>query len=89
MTGLLAWCCPCILVGNNAEAVGEDKNLCFFGALASLFFFPLGYIIIRCILRGKIREQRGIKVRFVFEEYLSFTANVLLALLFLRFILVS
>ena len=87
MTGLLAWCCPCYLVGNIAEVVGENKTLCCLGACASLHFLPVGYLAIRCVLRGKVREQRGIKVRLTSERYLCLTANVLLALL-LCFILV-
>ena len=68
--GLLAWCCPCIVIGNNAEAIGEDKNLCLLGSLASLLVFPLGYLVIRFILRNKIREAKGIKVGMCVEDYI-------------------
>ena len=61
-TGLLAYCLPCIVIGNNAEAVGEDKTIWCLGTFALFMLVPLGYRIMRCILRNKIREVRGIKV---------------------------
>ena len=62
-TGLLAFFLPCVVVGQNAEYVGEDKAVYCLLACASLLFFPAGYIIIRTILRGKIRDQRAIQVQ--------------------------
>ena len=61
-TGLLAYFCPCIVVGTVAEAVDQDKTLCILGALAGIFFLPIAYLGIRIYLRNKLREQKGIEV---------------------------
>ena len=60
--GMLAWCCPCILVGRIAENLGEDRMLCTLGALFGILFVPAVYVAIRVLIRNKLREQRGIGV---------------------------
>ena len=60
--GMLAWCCPCILVGNIAETLGEDKTLCTLGALFGILFVPAVYVAIRVLIRSKLRDQKGIGV---------------------------
>ncbi|KAK3083325.1 hypothetical protein FSP39_019492 [Pinctada imbricata] len=53
---LLSFFVPCYQVGKNAEAIGESCILCGIG---SFFFIPL------VILRGKIREAKGIQGSFI------------------------
>jgi hypothetical protein len=70
LLGLLAFCCPCILIGNNADVVGENKTLCCLLSCVTLWFAPtflcyVGYLVIRMMLRGKIRQQKNIDVRTV------------------------
>lgn len=60
--GLLAFFCPCIVVGNVAEGVGENKTLCCLGALAAIYFLPIVYVGLRIYLRNKVRDQKGIEV---------------------------
>jgi len=51
---IVTYVAPCYTVGKTAEAIGEDCCMC-----------GLGYMFAGCIvggiLRGKIREQRGIE----------------------------
>ena len=61
--GLLTWFCPCIVIGRNAESVGESKIGCCLGSLLAFYFFWPGYLIIRTMLRNKVRESKGIDVR--------------------------
>ena len=62
LLGMLAWCCPCILVGRIAENLGEDRMLCTLGALFGILFVPAIYVAIRVLIRNKLREQKGIGV---------------------------
>ena len=62
---MLAWCCPCIAVGNIAESLGEDKTLCTLGALFGILCVPAVYAAIRVLLRNKLREQKGIRVSHI------------------------
>ena len=64
--GLLSWFIPCYQFGKNAEAVGENCCLCGF-LLCFLYWWggPYNNIwmsILRCTIRGKIRQQKGIDV---------------------------
>jgi Cys-rich protein (TIGR01571 family) len=59
-TCLLAFFCPCFAIGNNAEELGENKILCCLGACALIYFFCPGYLCLRTILRGKVRERKNI-----------------------------
>lgn len=61
--GLLSWFIPCYQFGKNAEAVGESCCLCGF-LLCFLYWWggPLWTSILRCTIRGKIRQQKGIDV---------------------------
>ena len=60
--GLITYFCPCVAVGNVAEAVGENKTLCCIGSLAALYFLPIAHLGIRIYLRNKLRSQKGIEV---------------------------
>ena len=63
--GLLSYFIPCYQFGKNAEAVGENCCLCGF-LLCFLFWWGGPYnifpAILRCTIRGKIRQQKGIDV---------------------------
>jgi len=48
--------CPCYVVGKTAEKVGESCMGC---ALIYLFV-PLAQLVVPIIIRGKVREQKGI-----------------------------
>ncbi|XP_022083502.1 cell number regulator 10-like [Acanthaster planci] len=52
---LMSWFVPCYIHGKNAEAVGEDCLLC---GLSIFVPFLNWYTLF--VVRGKIREQRGI-----------------------------
>ena len=54
---MLAFFCPCIVVGNIAEGVGQKKTLCCLGSLV-----PIVNLGIRIYLRNKLRDQKGIDV---------------------------
>ena len=58
--GLLSFFCPCYQFGKNAEQVGEE---CFTYGLSH--FIPILNWYCRTVIRGKIREQRGIEGSFV------------------------
>ena len=75
-TGLLSWFVPCYQFGKNAEAVGENCCLCGF-LLCFLYWWggPLWVSILRCTIRGKIRQQKGIDVS-VYEMF-SFPVKML------------
>ena len=53
--GLLSAFCPCIQFGRNAEQLGES---CFTYALSQ--FVPILSLYCRTVVRGRVREQRGI-----------------------------
>ena len=63
--GLLSWFIPCYQFGKNAEAVGDSCCLCGF-LLCFLYWWGGPYSIwpsiLRCTIRGKIRQQKGIDV---------------------------
>ncbi|XP_039254272.1 uncharacterized protein LOC120331267 [Styela clava] len=50
---LISYIAPCYTVGKTAEAVGDDCLLCGAG-------YMFGGCIIGGLLRGKVREQKGI-----------------------------
>jgi len=52
---ICTWFCPCYVAGKIAEKVGESCLLC---GLATLC--PIADIVTRFIIRGKVREQKGI-----------------------------
>ena len=54
--GLLSFFCPCIQFGRNAEALGES---CVTYALSQ--FVPILNIYCKTVVRGRIREQKGIE----------------------------
>lgn len=54
---IITYFLPCVTAGKNAEAVG--KSCCLWGFLAILG--PIG-IYTRAVVRGLIREQKGIDV---------------------------
>ena len=54
--GLLSFILPCVQFGRNAEAVGEN---CLMYGLSQLV--PLLDIYCRTMVRGKIRDQKGIE----------------------------
>jgi Cys-rich protein (TIGR01571 family) len=65
-TCLLAFFCPCFAIGNNAEELGENKWLCCLGSMVTLWFSAsllcyVGYLVIRTILRGKVRDKKNIE----------------------------
>ena len=51
----LTMCCPCIVAGRNADAVGYP--CCFCGCLSATCFLN---VLSNVFIRGKIREQFGI-----------------------------
>ena len=51
-----------MLIGQNAEAVGQDKMQCMMGALIGLCCGYVGYAVVRYMLRTKIEEHKGIHV---------------------------
>lgn len=51
---LLSWLLPCVVAGQNAEAVGESCILCGWAATT-----PFS-VCTRTAIRGKVRERRGI-----------------------------
>ena len=52
---IITYFCPCYTFGKNAEAVGDS---CFLCCLSQ--FIPFIDILTRTLVRGKIREQKGI-----------------------------
>ena len=62
--GLLSFFLPCYQFGKNAEAVGENCILCGLLLLGMYWFglWPFWTAFLRCHIRGKIREQKGIDV---------------------------
>ena len=54
--GLLSFFCPCIQFGRNAEALGES---CVMYALSQ--FVPFLNLYCKTMVRGRIREQKGIE----------------------------
>lgn len=56
ISGLCSFCLPCVQFGRNAEAVGEN---CMMYGLSQLV--PLLDLYCRTMIRGKIREQKGIE----------------------------
>jgi Cys-rich protein (TIGR01571 family) len=56
VVGLLSFFCPCIQFGRNAQAVGDD---CLLAGISQ--FVPILDIVCRFMVRGKIREQKGIE----------------------------
>jgi len=64
--GLLSWFLPCYQFGKNAEAVGDSCCLCGF-LMCFLWWWGGTYAniltsFLRCTIRGKIRQQKGIDV---------------------------
>lgn len=57
---ICVWFCPCIVAGKVAEKVGDSCLLC---GLVTLV--PLANLVCRTIIRGKVREQKGIPGSFV------------------------
>ena len=55
--GIIAYIAPCYIIGKNAEAVGDSCCLCG----CAHFFAPFN-LWSRVLVRGKIREQKGINV---------------------------
>ena len=51
---IITYFAPCYTVGKTAEAIGEDCLMCGVGYLC-------GGCIVGGLLRGKIREQKGIE----------------------------
>jgi Cys-rich protein (TIGR01571 family) len=65
---LLAYAAPCILIGENASYLGEDK-LTYFLLSGILHLFRglpclCCYLNLRINMRTRIREQRGIEVSY-------------------------
>jgi len=58
--GLLSWFVPCYVHGKAAEAVGES---CILHAIMWFIFEPIAYFMLASV-RSKIREQKGIEVRY-------------------------
>jgi len=57
--GILSYFIPCYIVGKTAEAVGES---CFLHCIAQLIPYLNWYCL--AVLRGKVREQKGIGVSY-------------------------
>ena len=55
LLGIITYFCPCYVFGKNAEQLGES---CLMYCLSQ--FVPVLDIFCRTIVRGKIRDQRGI-----------------------------
>lgn len=58
-TGIITYFCACYTIGKTAEAVGDSCCLC---GLAH-YFWPIS-LWARVHVRGKIREQKGIRVSY-------------------------
>ena len=52
---IVTWFVPCYTLGKTAEAVGENCLLC-----GLLLFVPLANIVAPILVRGKVREAKGI-----------------------------
>ena len=65
---ILSWFCPCIVVGQAAEKIGENCMLC---AVLAICFTPIPEIV----LRGRIRAQNGIEVRSIRNDMLFHTSS--------------
>ena len=75
--GLITYFIPCYTAGKNAEGVGET---CLTHGI--LFFVPFVNIYCGAVIRGKIREKKGIDVSCTarvsdYVYVLSFSGNIL------------
>ena len=70
----MAYFCPCVIAGKNAEAVGESCP-------AHGFFSLLGCVGMYCgaQIRGKIREKYGIEVSKIDYLWCAFVLMILRA----------
>ncbi|KAL3854699.1 hypothetical protein ACJMK2_013957 [Sinanodonta woodiana] len=57
---IISWFVPCYQFGKNAEAVGESCLLCGLGIM-----LPVVDVFLGAIIRGKIRESKGIQGSFI------------------------
>ena len=61
--GLYAYCCPCFVIGEMAESLGEDKWMCcLINVLATYAFGHWGFAGHNTYLREKMRTQKGYEV---------------------------
>lgn len=57
---IISYFAPCYRFGKNAEAVGDSCVLC-----GLLFLLPGVDLVLGAVIRGKIRESKGIEGSFV------------------------